>query len=332
MIDKKIIFLACIMIIFSACGLVGGGSTNKPVTITQESLRTGTDALVMSVVKGAPPNETYEKGSIFPFAINAANKGASDINDGKIVVSYDDTFLSILDDPWTDQSYQLPLGAGNAFKFSLKGKAVDNPDGDVTVYSKNFKTLDLFGQTQSQEVKFVVSACYDYHTSKGVTICLDPDPLKKTTKPCQMQSVSMASEGAPLVITRVEPKLIKQSSGYELDVLVYVQNNGKGQIYQRGKAAAACGGSFSGLGKDFWGNLNEGDVKMSLSTEGTGQDFDCGPFPITISAKESSFRCVYKSPITLTQPYATLLFIDLGYGYTSAISTKMIISRRVPIK
>jgi hypothetical protein len=343
MMNTKLIFLFALLIIVSGgcafAGVLGGlGGSKKPSTIvTQDSLKTGTDSLVMSFYPGSPPNETYSDGQIFEVAINVANRGASNITNGKIVVNYDSTFLDLTDEPWVDMN-QLgtqQLVKGNTIKLTpasnLAGKSLDNPEGSSTIYSKNFKTKSLFGQVKSQEVNFIVTACYDYKTSKGIPICLDPEPLKKTQKPCVMGAVTMQGQGAPLVITKVEPKLVKKADKkYELEVLVYFQNKGRGQIYKKGMSDTACGsGGFSDE-KNFWNTINEETVQMSLSTE-AGNQFECGPFPIRLSEKESFFRCVYKSSITQTQPYSTILFIDMSYGYMQSISQKMIVSRRTRI-
>jgi len=329
------ISLAFLIILLSSCA-----GSNKDVVITEESLRTGTDALVMSFYPNNPPNETYESDSnvdtegVFQVALTLLNKGAADITNGKVIVSYDDTYLKMLSSPWV--KYNQPLSdVGNSFRMSLLGKSVNNPEGDSFVYSKKFKTKNLSGESQSHDASFIATACYDYETKKGVPICIDPKQFEKTQKACQMKPITMSSQGAPLVVTKVEPKIFQQGNSYEFEVSISLQNKGKGQIYKKGFTDIVCGGDFPEYSaRDKILNvIEEKDVDLRLSTDETVGQFKCSPFPIMLyTDQESSLRCVYTKPITNPEAFSTLLFVDIGYGYTHSIAAKTKIMRKIQIR
>jgi len=341
---KKIAYISAafiLVIVLAGCQLfVFGGGKEKPVAITQEGLRTGTDALVMSFYPEAPPNETYESSStdlsqgVFQVALVLANKGAYDITNGKVVLSYDDTFLKILQDTWLRDGIVMPGGgSGNFFPLNIKGKSIDNPDGETFTYSKNFKTMELGEQRQSKEVNLMATACYDYHTQKGVPICIDTMPFAKIKKACETKPVAMQDQGAPLAITRVEPKLIQQGNEYTLEVYLYLKNKGNGLVYKSGRTETACGDDFPSLSNEkFFNILEEPDVSLKLSTDNSPNQFKCGIFPLRLSDKESYLRCVYNSKISQTAPYMTTLFVDISYGYTQSTSKTTKIIRRIAFK
>lgn len=338
MSGKSLIYcisLAFLILLVASCSV---GNSNKDVIVTEESLRTGTDALVMSFYPNNPPNETYESDpfvdteGVFQVALTLSNKGAADITNGKVVVSYDDTYLKILNTPWVKYNQQLS-DAGNSFRISIFGKSIYNPVGDSFVYSKQFKTKNLTGESQAHDASFIATACYNYETKKGIPICIDPKQFEKTKKACEMKPITMSSQGAPLVITKVEPKVFQQGGSYEFEVVINLKNKGNGQIYKTGYTDVVCGGDFPATKDNKILNvIEESDVVLRLSTEETIDQFKCGPFPIMLYGdQESSLRCVYNKPITNPEAFSTLLFIDIGYGYTHSIAAKTKILRKIRI-
>jgi hypothetical protein len=240
-------------------------------------------------------------------------------------LSYDDTFLSAMPDQWLkdgekDSNVQL---TANSFRINMLGKNVENPLGESFTYSKSFKTKQLGEQSQSKDVNFIATACYEYHTKKGIPICIDTVPFSKSKKACETKPITLSSQGGPLVITKVEPKIIPQGNSFQLEVYVY----------KKSQTDIACGEKFPAATEKFWNILEENDVNLMLSTETGSDQFKCDSFPIKVSEKEdASIRCVYNNLISATSPYTTTLFVDLSYGYTQSASTKMKILSRNYVK
>jgi len=321
--------LLCCTLMLSACDMLNlGGRRSTEVAITEETLRQGTDALVMSFYPNTPPNETYED-STFEIAIVAKNIGATNIQNGKIVLSYDRAFIENTNEPWAIYSSpSASLGSGDSIPLEIKGKTMETPEGEESVFSKRFRAKMLESQRQNFRASFTATACYDYQTKKSVPICIDPEPFKETDKACQMKPVSLNSQGAPVAITRVSPRLIpKGMQGYELEVEIAIKNKGKGQVYKRGGTDVACGLSGQSQQK-FWNIIQESDVNVRMGSDESSGQFECSPFPLELTGKEDIINCVYKSQITEKQAFTTPIIIEINYGYTHSIIATTTISRR----
>jgi len=312
-----------ISLLLSSCSslVLFGKGQQKEIAVTEESLRTGTDSLVMSFYKDTPPQKVHVNQAI-PLALVLSNKGASDIKNGRVILSYEGAFLENINEPW--QKYNVPISsAGDFFTFDLEGKSINNPQGETQVYSKNFEAKSIGENRQSIDVSFTAYACYDYETKKSIPICIDPIKYQETSKPCQIQALTLDSQGGPLAITKVEPELVSKGNGYELSVKIYLQNKGKGLLYKKGGTDEAC------KGKAKWNILEEGDFDLRLGSD-EQNNFKCSPFPIDISEKDSFIKCIYNPTITETQPYTTTLFVDITYGYKSqGISAQTTILRKI---
>jgi len=321
-----ITFAISLSLLLSSCAGFQSSGKQKEIAITEESLRTGTDSLLMSFYENMPPKEVYEEQA-FPIGLVLANKGASDIKNGKIVLSYDDAFLENLNEPWTRND--MPTSTtSNSFPLSIEGKSINNPEGETQVYSKNFRAKLIGENRQSIDASFIATACYDYQTKKGIQICIDPVPFQKTNKPCEMKAITLESQGAPVAITKVEPKLIPKGNGYELTVDIHFQNKGKGQIFEKDKIDVACGGTTP---KQFFGFLKETALNLRLGSD-EQNNFICSPNFIDLSEKDNFFRCTYKTIITETQPYATMLFLQIDYGYTYSVSTTTKVLKKISVQ
>ncbi len=310
-----------LLFMFSACDLMGGPS-NRPEELTAEDFRKGTDSLIFRFSPNSPPNETYT-GEIFDITLILENKGAADIESGGMILAYDSTAVRNLDSPWL--KYNERLGSSdNSFTFELEGRKPNNPLGERAVFSKSFEALRLGPQRESYPATFTATACYDYQTRANVPLCIDPAPLQETQdKPCQMQTVNLESQGAPLAITKVEPKMISQRNGKKLQLTLHLQNKGGGLVYTAGKTNECLKGSPP------WNKIESGAVTVKL---GGTEDLKCVPFPLVLTGDDDLIRCVYGSPFTEeATAYSTVVSVSLDYGYTQSSSAKTTVFRTVSI-
>lgn len=324
------VFLIICVLFTSSCGLINfGGGQNANVAITQESLRTGTDALSMEFYKDFPPNATYENTE-FEVALVIRNKGASDITDGIIILSYEDFLIENTEKSWLlYNTADSSLGTGNAMNLEVKGRTLETPDGEEKVFSKTLKTKQVEKLKEMSDASISATACYDYKTVKGVPICVDPLKFQKIDKPCEMKTVSLSSQGGPLAITKVVPRLVNTEGKQEFEVDIYFQDKGKGTIFQKGKAAIACGRGTQST--SLLKVINEQDVTVRFGSE-SGKTFKCSPFPLELTGKDDFIKCLYMGSITEDQAYSTLLYVEFNYGYMHGINTDMKIIRRNALK
>ena len=329
--STKIAIIAIIfVVVLSGCAL-----QKKEKIPTEEELRRGTDALVMSFIENTPPakifsaEDSFPESGLFQVGIRTENKGASDIVSGILALSLETGYVNDLNYKWksTDEAFNDRY-EGNSVTFSLDGKKPENPAGGRELFSKilQAKIPGSDKESQTRKSTIIATACYDYKTRKTASVCIEPNPFaeKIGQRPCEVKDLTFDSQGAPLALTKISPRMVLKGNAATVEFLIYIKNRGNGQVIPSNKILAAC--EAAGGGKDFWNTINEEDFRISLSTE--EGNFKCGPFPLRISGKEEDYiRCVYEGIITGTQAYATTLNLEFDYGYTQSISKDIAIER-----
>ncbi|MBW3023273.1 hypothetical protein KY308_04165 [Candidatus Woesearchaeota archaeon] len=329
-----------IIVMFLAVFLVSC-TQNSSNIVTQQELRQGTDALSMKFLENSPPDKVFsaEQGisgtGTFQVGLELLNKGASDINAGEITLSLESGYINDLGSNWISSNERFSdRYTKNYVTFELEGKKPENPAGGRILFTKllqaNIPASDV--QSQTRKSTIIATACYDYKTQVTASVCLDPKPFaeKIGPSPCQVKDATFNSQGAPLAVTKISPRMIAKGSGSTLEVLIYVKNKGVGQIIPSNSISTACAPSGPQTTAEerqkFWNTIDQEDFKIELSAE--GQPFKCAPFPLKLTSGEEDFvRCVYEGTITGTQPYTTTLNLEFDYGYTHSISKDLTIER-----
>ena len=325
-----IIFLAALL---SSCTAIQGGIGKKPVT--EEDLRKGTEALSMSFLENMPPaqvfsaEDTSAESGLFQLGLKLANKGATDIERGMIALSLETGYVNDVKNKWKSSDSSLSdKYDGNFVTFQIAGKSPENPAGDTITFSKVLQAAIPATDKESQKRKstIIATACYDYKTRKTVSICVDPKPFAERVgpKPCDVKDITFDSQGAPLAITKISPRMVLRGGGTSIEFVIYIKNKGNGQIIPSNKIIEAC--NPKGGDKTFWGSIKEEDLKLEFSTEEGG--FKCSPFPMKLRGGDEDYlRCIYESAILGEQAYTTTLNIEFDYGYTHSVSKDITIER-----
>src|SRR3989338_2242355 len=137
--STKIAIIAIIfVVVLSGCAL-----QKKEKIPTEEELRRGTDALVMSFIENTPPakifsaEDSFPESGLFQVGIRTENKGASDIVSGILALSLETGYVNDLNYKWksTDEAFNDRY-EGNSVTFSLDGKKPENPAGGRELFSK----------------------------------------------------------------------------------------------------------------------------------------------------------------------------------------------------
>ncbi|MBI2142058.1 hypothetical protein HYU15_01035, partial [Candidatus Woesearchaeota archaeon] len=145
-----------------------------------------------------------------------------------------------------------------------------------------------------------------------------------------------SGQGAPVAVTKIEPKIFPEGSGEKIafvkpQFVISVKNSGNGEVLNpSADMGSACSSELAAdkSSESFKRIWNVVDVKATLS----GKELDCSPVPLRLRGKEDFVRCSVKDgdKINADMPgYVAALTVDLSYGYTSTIAKEVTIRREV---
>lgn len=303
---KTILPIIIILVLF-----MSGCITNPFIkTTTQDDLRTGSQGILMEFLTNAPSSETYED---YPFQIGVIlkNVGAYDIKNGFISFTIEEDYMELI-----NQNDEV-------VRFSLKGKSISLPTGDQLIKIIKAKTKKIDEQSEKHESTILANVCYQYQTKKDITICIDTDihNLKKMQKVCLIKDITLTPQGAPVAITKIESEMLPAEDDNLIKPAfkIQIKNVGNGEVIDKDKISDVC--SSEPLEHK---ELNIVDIKVMLSNE----ELECKPEPLKLKANEDEVRCILEKGIPKDRAtYTSPLTIELDYGYTYSISTKVVIRK-----
>ncbi|MEM4366497.1 MAG: hypothetical protein QXN46_02810 [Candidatus Woesearchaeota archaeon] len=301
--SKGLIFIG----IFAAL-LVAGCQfvTTRPAGV-QPQIHTGTEGLVLRWIENSPPQIVYE-GSSFDLAFEIWNKGANDVSGGVYVINYN------------RDAVQLSKESGF---IELQGKSLDNPTGEKIIETIPAKAMGLGPGLERLPAKATVDICYEYATIAAPEICIDTDlfaEISSNKKVCRMQSLKLTGQGAPVVLTSVEPKILSHPDKGKVlpQVLLKFRNNGKGIIVRPGRAADACAAGLL-KAEDF----NKAGLRVTL----LDKSMNCQR-ELVFSKNEAEALCTLPEGIDKRLgTFNAVLGIELEYGYNDAFSREFEIKK-----
>ena len=312
--NKKLILTIGILFLVV---LAGCKSKEKENPITDVDVRKGIDGLAMSFITNAPPASVFEK-STFPIGVELKNKGAFDIEKGRLVFGFERTYVDVAEDK--DKEVKT---------INIKGKSVFNPKGDEELITLNAQAKTVGPQSETHPSTILATVCYPYETVLGGSVCVDTDIYgeKKIQKACNAKDLIFKDgQGAPVAVTKVETKMLyADENKIRPQFIIYVENKGDGEVIDYNKLADACG-SKSLVYTDF-NNLTITSAKLS------GKDLDCGADAsgkVRLKEKKDMIRCVSKEVDAISRnidAYMAPLEITLSYGYTFTISKDIVIEK-----
>ncbi len=240
--------------------------------------------------------------------VDVANSGSYNIENGLYSFISEDQFLK-------------PLSAKQE-RFSLKGKSRFDPVGEFRQIHFKLQNLGIPSQFESFVSPLIFQACYKYKTLASAPVCIDPDIQNlNPVKPCQPRPVVLSGgQGAPVAVTRVEPRMVPEGDKVKPMFAIYVQHLGSGSVVKEEGAESACTGGPSGAAF-----ANFADVSVELQ----GRKLQCDPAEVRIdTGKESSFFCKDENLYDISAgTFSTVLSIDLSYGYVNTVMLPVTVTR-----
>ena len=319
-INKKLLLTASVLFLLALAGCQGNGNKNP---ITDVDIRNGFDGLTLEFLKNAPPDNIFEGGdgnemSIFPISVNLKNKGASDIEKGILVFSFEKAYI----DAVKESDANRP--------FDIKGKSIYNPNGDEEIIAINAHAKRIGAQSETHTSNILATACYPYKTIFGDSVCIDTDVYGERIgkKACSVKDLEYTEgQGAPVAITKIEARMLPDLDENKVkpNFVIYLENRGNGEVIKLDKTADACTNKPLEY-TDF------NTIRISASLSGKAMDCkasdDDSASIIRLRDKKDMVRCTLKEGINKNfDSYTALLSIELEYGYTFTASKDIIIEK-----
>lgn len=306
-----------ILLIVSGCT---GGST-RPTLNVNYNYRQGPKGVEIMLADNAPPDMLYEQTD-FLIGVDVSNEGAYNVKGGFLSLGIEDDYMKMID--WNGWIVTSSNRQEKTISFDIRGKSIDNPEGEKSRVTVRAKTLSVGEQAETHTSLVLLTVCYPYGTLLSQEVCIDPDVFstRKVKKVCEVQPISLSSQGAPVAVTRIEPvMLVGDDERVRPQFTIYVRNVGNGRVFDFNSVQDAC--SSASLNKE---NINYVDVTAKLAD----RQLECKPKPIHLGIGENMVRCSYeggydKGSATFISP----LIIEIRYAYAFTVSKNVVI-RKLP--
>lgn len=332
---KNMILVLVILLFISGCGL--GSKEYKP-SITSKDIYTGKEGLNMEFFENSPPKEIFEN-SVLPIGLRLYNNGAYDIRNGYLSISLERDYMILSEVSLKSINEMVNFRDPEHITFDLKGKTIEHPKGDQEVITFSVETKDLGKsdpQSEYHDSLISITSCYEYQTKAVETVCIDTDVygFKMREKACEVKTLTLDSQGAPVAVTKIESEMLpskEDTSIIKPRFVITVRNVGKGEVVKKGMVEAAC--SSDPLGYKEWNNVN---IKAYISNMDEENKLDCDitndidkeDGTIILKGGEDTIRCSYEKGFEDTKgTFSSPLYIILDYGYTDTISREVRIKK-----
>jgi len=327
--------LAMIVVLLVA-GCNGGDKPDHP--ITDKDYKKGTDGLVFDFHDNAPPTQVFEEEK-FEIALDVWNKGAYEVTDGYATVIVENAYITIL------SNGQPVVATGTKFNPAITknfmelepagtytGRSVSTPEGTSKFVNFNAQARKMDLLTVQHTSPVILTTCYGYVTELAQDVCIDPDPRTEIDKVCDTGDITLADQGAPIAITKIETKILPADDKAKPQFLIYIKNMGDGEVVERNKLKDAC--SAGELTHVDWNRVyltefgfSNREYYYTYDTADT-DTIECKPNPLKLTGEGDFIRCTLKEGLQKSAPsYKTQAYLKFDYGYTKSVTKNVVIEK-----
>ena len=333
---RKIFFILILLILISGCK--GKKSAEKSL----EEIRSGTQGIVMNFLPNFPPEKVHvDADNTFDVILEVRNLGAfpqsDEISDsadtlGKIYLSgYDSNIVRF--EPYFKSLNERLLG----------GKSAINPVGGSDIVKFTGMVIVDNLNVEKYEPILLTTLCYRYDTISEPSVCIDPEPYPtaQEKKVCEVNDITLSSQGAPIAVTRIDEEAFASGTQFKITI----KNVGGGDVIKTSDDSIEKCNPFSGFGALGGEKFGVEDIdKVRLEEIKAGKNkLKCGPFIdgslkgesgyIRLLNGEGTIVCqLLKEAYGSNTAYITPLQIKLSYVYRTSIQKKIqIIKERIGI-
>lgn len=330
-LEKRFIVALLLILLIFIAGCKGGKSVEKAL----EEIRSGTEGIVVSFLPNAPPEKIFvaDKDEEFEIILELRNRGAypqpgegsngQAPSIGKVYLSgFDKNIITVK--PKEDGINDLSTRA-------LEGKSSINPNGgqDIIGFVATVITDNL--NVEKYDPTLLATACYNYQTVAGPSVCIDPLPYSTNDKKvCQVQDTTLTSQGAPIAVTRID----EEAFASKIQFKITIKNVGKGDVLKEGALDKCDPFGEQKISRDDIDKIFLKYVKISNTP------LLCGPFAaglvksdegglIRLINNEGFIICELSAEAysNTLSAYTTPLVIQLNYGYRNTAEKKLQINK-----
>lgn len=301
---NMLIVMVFLLFSLSSCSSFSNGGT----TITKNDFRKGYSDIEFDFIKDTLPDEISED-SLFSIGLRVKNEGASDVQEGLLVVNYDGDYIQLF---------------GNGQKrFSLEGKNEFNPKGEESEYFFEGKSGFLDLDSKERAVPMMASVCYLYETVLEDTLCIDKSYQTNADvgeKICDVKDERYSGQGGSVGVSEVKLSVLvdEQTNMANLVFDIIVEHRGNGFIADYDNYRAMCSGRNSV--EDDYNVVKIKEITLSENP------LDCGKDEIMLQGDEGRIKCSLPYSIPQYQmPYQAPFKIVLEYAYSDIITDEITI-------
>ena len=281
---------------------------------TSGDYKKGYDGLEFKFIENQYIKEIYEI-TPFSFKLLLENKGAHNIENGIILMGFEDQNFRFIHSDFTN--------------FRLEGKSIYYPKGNQKLNSYQLETKKI-DEKESIERKthLYLTSCYDYSTDFSENICIDSDIYNlKKDKSCSPNEISLqGGQGGPIAVTKIETRMLfkSQEDTVQPQFTLHLKNKGQGIVINKDNIYTIC--SSQSIEKE---ELNEISLEAELFGFDGNIQLDCKPEnPIRMKDEIATVICTSPTRVGIDMgTYPSPLHINIEYGYMSTISKDITIKR-----
>lgn len=319
---KKKFFFGNFFFVIVLLILISGCKGKKDVQKAVEDIRTGTQGLVINFLPNAPPDKIHaekDAENSFDVILEIKNKGAypqpgeGRAPNGLIYLSGYDTSIITFE----GQNPQWFKDKG------LEGKSIINPNGGLDLMTFKGDVLISNLCVEKYEPTLLATACYPYKTVAGPQVCIDPNPYSTVAqkKVCQIGSISLSNQGAPIAVTRIDEEAFAKRTQFKITI----KNVGGGDVYEAQNCLKL---ERNEIDKVYVEGINIGNKPLScrpfLETTDRGNSGT-----IRLINGEGFIICELSDYGNADTAYLTPMTIKLSYQYRNTAEKKIQIRREI---
>ncbi len=304
--DRNILIISLILVLIAVSACDGKKTTTN--------YHLGMKGIVLDKLS-SNPDIVYEEET-FALGMMLANQGAADVENGILMVNFDDYFLEL--DNRQSQVSKIQSVA-------LEGKSISSPMGGADYLEYVFKAKTLGVIRESVDTKINFNICYGYDTELTTEVCIDTRTrtADQRSYACRgKEYTSNAGQGAPIAITKIEPEMMRVGESVRPLFRIYIKNMDDG--YTLNPDYNLCANPTKNAAE-----LNKLKVSAWISSD---IELNCSPEEVRLVEGETIARCFVKDNDLSdfsrdTVNYITILRVLLEYDYVDSEVIELDIKR-----
>jgi hypothetical protein len=234
--SKVLRFLSITSLVFFASLFLTGCPSGDNPALKEDPNHKGTIGITVAFQGATPPKTVYENDE-FNILLGIKNEGAYTLSrktdETGNFISDDYGIITYSFDPFY---FTSSMDDENQKHVYLDGKSTYSPNGDAQTQEYGFKTKKIVGQREAPKTLIIYTFCYPYQTELVQSVCIDKDyyNMDVRKKVCTTKDITLSGgQGAPISITKIEPRVIKQEDNTIIEFVITIQNEAGGNVITR---------------------------------------------------------------------------------------------------